>query len=184
MKSAIIPSHTQIKTFNVGGGSQQLSIDNAFLRPIPERVLTAIVKNTAFVGATSTTPFEFRHYMTHFVLYVNGVQYPSEAPAMDCSSSFGVSRAYEALFSSRGIYHDNRRRMITLDMYRKRFYALGFNLTPDREADEAHISLPRHGNVRIEARFKKPPPDPVTCILCAEFLGYIEIDSSRKVRVE
>jgi hypothetical protein len=81
-------THTQIKTFTVGGGAQQLSIDNAFLGPIPERVLTAIVKNTAFVGSNSTNPFEFRHYaMTHFVLYVNGVQCPSEALTMDCSSS-------------------------------------------------------------------------------------------------
>jgi hypothetical protein len=51
-------------------------------------------------------------------------------------------------------------------------------------ADEEHISLPRQGNVRIEARFKKPLPEPVTCILYAEFPGYIEIDSSRNVTVE
>jgi hypothetical protein len=100
----------------VGGGAQQLSIDNAFLGPIPERVLTAIVKNTAFVGATSTNPFEFHHYdMTHFVLYVNGVQCPSEGLTMHCSSSFGVIRAYKTLFSSTGICHDDRGHMITLD---------------------------------------------------------------------
>jgi len=45
--------------------------------------------------------------------------------------------------------------MITLEMYAKSFYLLGFDLTPDREADEEHISLPRQGNVRMEARFKK-----------------------------
>ena len=39
---------------------------------------------------------------------------------------------------------------------------LGFDRTPDREADEEHISLPRQGNVRIEARFKNPLREPVT----------------------
>jgi hypothetical protein len=78
-----------MKTFTVGGRAQQLSIDNAFLGRILERVLIAIVKNTAFVGSNSTNPFEFRHYhMTHFVLYVNGVQRLSEAHTMDCSSPF------------------------------------------------------------------------------------------------
>ena len=38
--------------------------------------------------------------------------------------------------------------------------------------------------MRIEALFKKPLPEPVTCILYAEFLGHIEIDNSRNVTVE
>jgi hypothetical protein len=74
--------------------------------------------------------------------------------------------------------------MITLENFRKGFYILCFHLTLDREADEEHISLPRQGNVRIEARFKKPLPEPVTCIFYAEFPGHIEIDSSRKLTVE
>jgi hypothetical protein len=59
--------------------------------------------------------------------------------------------------------------MITLEMFTKVFYVLGLDLTLDREADEDHIGLPRQGNVRIEAGFKKPLPEPVTCILYAEF---------------
>jgi len=61
---------------------------------------------------------------------------------------------------------------------------LGFYLTPDREADEEHISLPRQGNVRIEERFRKPLPEPVTCILFAEFPGHVEIDNLKNVTVE
>ena len=74
--------------------------------------------------------------------------------------------------------------MITLEMFTKGFYTLGFDLTPDREADEEHISLPRQGNVRIEALFKKPLPEPVTCVLYDEFPGHNEIDYSRYVTVE
>ena len=74
--------------------------------------------------------------------------------------------------------------MITLDMFNKDYYILGFDLTPDWQADEEHISLPRRGNMRIEARSKKPLPEPVTCILYAEFLGHVEIDISRNVAVE
>jgi hypothetical protein len=74
--------------------------------------------------------------------------------------------------------------MITLDILTKGFYILGFGLTPDREADEDHIILPRQGNVRIAALFKKPLPESVTCILYAEFPGNIEIDNSRNVTME
>jgi hypothetical protein len=80
-------THTQIKTFTAGTGAQHVSIDNAFLGPIPERLLRGMVKNSAFVDSTSINLFQFYHYdMTYLVLYVNGVQYSSEALTMDCSS--------------------------------------------------------------------------------------------------
>jgi len=133
-------TYNQIKTFTASSGA--LSI-YAFLGPIPERFLTALVKNTAFVGSASTNPYHFQHYdMTNLVLYVNGVQLPSEPLTIDCSSLIGANRAYETLFSSTGIHHDDRANMITLEMFTKEFYNLDFDLTPDREADEEHISLP------------------------------------------
>ena len=178
-------THTEIKTFTASSGAQQVSIDNAFLGPIPERILLGFVKNTAFVASASTNPFHFHHYdMTSLVLYVNGVQYPSEPLTMDCSSPYGVARAYETFFSSTAIHHDDRAHMITLEMFTRGFYLLGFDLTSDREDDEDHISLPCQGNVRIEARFKKPLPEPVTCILYAEIPGEVENDNPRNVIVE
>ena len=69
-------------------------------------------------------------------------------------------------------------------MFNNGFYVLVFDLTPDKEGDREHISLPRQGNVHIEARFKKPLPEPVTCILYAEFPGTVAIDNSRNVKVE
>ena len=140
---------------------------------MPDRILIVLVKNAAFGGSVSTNPFH--HYdMTKLVLHLNGVQHPSELLTMDCSSPFGATRAYETLFSSTGVHHDDRAHMITLEMFTKGFYILGFDLTPDRQADEKHIILPRQGKVRIEALFKKPLPEPVTCILYAEFPGTLK----------
>jgi hypothetical protein len=73
--------------------------------------------------------------------------------------------------------------MITLDMFTMGFYILRFDFTPEREADVEHISLPRQGNVRIEALFKSHS-ESVTCILYAEFPRHIEIDNSRNVTAE
>ena len=70
--------------------------------------------------------------MTNLVLYVNGVQHPVEPLAMDCSSPFGATRAYETLFSSIGIQHDDSVHMITLEKFTKGLYVLGFDLTNDR----------------------------------------------------
>ena len=64
-------THIQIKTFTAISGAQQISIDNAFLGPIPQRILIALVKNTALVGSASRKAYHFQHYdMTNLVLYV------------------------------------------------------------------------------------------------------------------
>ena len=135
--------YTYIKIFTASSGGQQGSIDNAFHCPIPERILIALVKNTAFVGSASTNSFHFHHYdMSNILLYVSGVQHPTEPLKMDCSSPFGATRAYEMSFSSTGIHHDVLAHMITLEMFTEDLYFPGFNLTPDRKADEEHINIP------------------------------------------
>ena len=103
-----------------------------------------MIKSTAFVVSASTNPFHFHHYdMRNNVIYVNGFQHPSQPLTMDCSSPFGATRANEPFFSSTGIPHDDRAHMITLKMFTKVFCILGFDITPDIESNEGHISLPR-----------------------------------------
>ena len=73
---------------------------------------------------------------------------PSQS-LLHCSSPFAATRAYETLFSSTSIHHDDRAHMITLEIFTKGFHVLGFDITPGEEADEKHICLSRQGYVRI-----------------------------------
>jgi hypothetical protein len=54
--------HTKIKILTPSSGDQQVSINNAFPGPNPEKILISMVKNNAFVGSASTNPFHFHHY--------------------------------------------------------------------------------------------------------------------------
>jgi len=56
-----------------------------------------------------------------------------------------------------------------------------FDLTPDRSALEGHASQPDNGIIRVELRFAKSLPDPVTCLLYLEFENTISIDKLRTV---
>jgi hypothetical protein len=67
--------------------------------------------------------------MTNLVLYVNRAQHPSKPLTVDLSSPFEVTKAYETLFSSTGMHHDDRVHMITLEMFTRGFYIVGFDLT-------------------------------------------------------
>ena len=56
--------------------------------------------------------------------------------------------------------------MISLEMFIHGFYVLRFDPTPDLEADEENIYLPRQGNVRFEARFKTHCRNLLLAFLC------------------
>ena len=62
-------TQTQIKKFTVTYEALQVSIDNAFLGTIPEKIIVVFVKNTTFLFSASTSPFHFHHYgITNLVL--------------------------------------------------------------------------------------------------------------------
>jgi hypothetical protein len=66
-------------------------------------------------------------------------------------------------------------------MYINGYFMLLFDLTPDRPASEEHGSNTDNGNIRVELRFAKPLPDPVTCLFYLEFDNTISIDKLRTV---
>ena len=59
-----------------------------------------------------------------------------------------------------------------------------FDLTPDRAASEGHISLPDHGNIRLELRFDKPLSETIMCLLYLEYGNFVRIDQLRTVSAD
>jgi hypothetical protein len=78
-----------------------------------------MVKNDDFLGTVATNPYNFRHNnLTHFVMYVNGRQVPSEGGlTLDMGHEKTSVMGYRTLFTGSGIHHSNAGLLITHDMY-------------------------------------------------------------------
>ena len=61
---------------------------------------------------------------------------------------------------------------------------LVFESTPDLPASEGHISVPAHGDIRIEMKFGKPLPDPFVFLLYLEYDSAVLIDAMRQVTTD
>jgi hypothetical protein len=97
-------TRVELKTFTYSSGAQSLSIDNAVLGIIPERLLFTMLKNTDFLGSIDSNPYNFRHYnMSNFSLFVNGKQYPNEGLSMDMNHEKSSFLAYNTLKGQRSI---------------------------------------------------------------------------------
>jgi hypothetical protein len=144
-----------------------------------------MMKNTDFLGSMDSNPYNFRHYdMTNFSLFVNGKQYPNEGLSMDMSHEKSSVLAYNTLFEGSGIHHSNAGLQITHDMYINGYLMLFFDLTPDRAASEGHVSPADNGVVRIECKFARPLPEPITCLLYLEYENIVLGDYSRTVSTD
>ena len=172
----------ELKTFTFSSGAQSLSIENAVLGRVPKRLLFTMVKDTDFLDSINTNPYFFRHYdLSYFTQNVNGKQIPTEGLALNMVHEKTSVMGYRTLFEASGIHHSNSGLQITHDMYINGYFMLLFDLTPDRSASEGHTSHPDSGNIRVELKFSKPLPEPITCIFYLEFDNSVRIDYARKV---
>ena len=69
---------------------------------------------------------------------------------------------------------------ISYSDYANGFSLWGFDLSPDLN-DGSHFNVTKHGNLRLELRFKEALTVTINVIVYAEFDNVIEIDSSRNV---
>jgi len=61
--------------------------------------------------------------------------------------------AYNTLFEGSGTLHSNAGLQLTHNLFIAGYFMLLFDLTPDRAALEAHISLLDQGIIRLELQF-------------------------------
>ena len=115
---------------------------------------------------------------------MNGKQIPAEGLTLNTDHEKKSVIAYRTFFEASGIHHSNSGLQITHDMYINGYFMLLFDLTTDRGASEGHTSHPDIGNIRVELKFRKPLPDPITCIVYLEFDNSVRIDYSRNVSTD
>lgn len=161
--------HTEIKTFTVPSGNHSISLDNAIVGKLPNVLLFTIVENEAYTGSKTKNPFNFKHSnLSHFSLYVNGVQVPNQVIETDFAGK-QYTRAYRTLFTGTGIHHSDNGHQISLNAIANGFFLLAFDLTADGAAYDSCRSLLNQGTIRIDARFKEPLTKTMTCLVYAEF---------------
>ena len=68
--------------------------------------------------------------------------------------------------------------------YRQGYTLIGFDVDPTTSPDFRYVGKPREGHTKLEIRFKKGLPAPVTVILYATFPEIMTIDQARNVRLE
>jgi hypothetical protein len=178
-------TRVKLKTFTFSAGPQSLSIDQAVMGRIPNRLFFTVIANKDFLGTIDTNPFRFQHFgLRTFVMYVNGRQVPSKSLTKDPSHEKTTVIGYKTLFQGSGIHHSKSGLQITHDMDISGYVMLLFDRTPFMATSEGHTSPVEGGNIRIELTFKEALKEAITCLLYLEYDNSVRIDSLRTVTTD
>lgn len=171
-----------VKTFTIPANLSTISIDNAVNGILPTSLIFTMVDSENYNGNFKKNPFNFQHFsISQFHLVINGQSVPNYPLEMNFEQS-QFTRAYHTLFSGTGIYH-NCGHQITKDMFKNGYFMLAFNLSPSSGLLHSNCTeLNNQGSIRIEAKFSKPLPKTITCIVYTQYgSSCIELDKYRNV---
>jgi hypothetical protein len=175
----------ELKTFTFASGTQSLSIDNAVLGTLPQRILITMVKNKDFLGSVDSNPYNFKHYkLSNFAMYVNGKQIPNEGLSTNFGHEKTTVMTYSTVFKGSGIHHSNASNQITHDMFVNGYFMVLFDLTPDQAASEGHVSPASNGHIRLDLKFSEAFPEALNCLLYLEYDSSVRIDANRTVFID
>ncbi|KAK3917783.1 hypothetical protein KUF71_007228 [Frankliniella fusca] len=159
-------------------------LQNILLIDCPQRVIIGFVDNHAYNGDYARNPYNFQHFNLNYLqLHVDGQAVPSHPLTPDFSKDLYME-CYNTLFTGTGIHWKDEGNGISWSDYPKGNTLFVFDLSPDMSASEPHWNLQRQGTMRLDLRFAAPLPQPINCVVYAEFQNLIEIDKDRNVIVD
>ena len=177
-------ARTDIRTFNIAEGNFGMNIEDIWQGEVPTRLVVGLVKSQAYNGDYHLNPFHFEHFaVSDMGFFVNGEATPRPAYKLDLESGIYLE-GLNSLYQITGKTMENSDIGITRETYQQGYTLIGFDVDPTTSPDFRYVGKPREGHTKLEIRFKRGLPCPVTVILYATFPEIMTIDQSRNVRLE
>lgn len=183
-QNAIYPyKRINVMSYSISPGSQLVTIDNIVLGRLPDVLLFTTVANANYCAKRSLNPLHLRHFnLKSFVLWINGVQVPSQPIEMDFSDADHpiCARAYDSLIKETQNW--DKSHQINWSAFLSSKFMLAQDLTASKSYQAGTCINPAiHGTVSIELRYDKPLEEAITAIIYTEYSASVEIDKDRNV---
>ena len=157
---------TSLKIVTIPNGQSNIMQDNAYLGKLPKRLTIAFVTDASMSGGYQQNPFNFGHFgLSQLGLNVNGNMVPNRPYTPDFTANRYI-REYMGLHEGLRMLFTNRAIDITYDEFRGGYAIFIFDLTQNKNGDEAPQLT---GTLRIEGKFAAPLTATIQMIMFAEF---------------
>ncbi|MEE8289663.1 MAG: hypothetical protein V3R25_09650, partial [Nitrosomonadaceae bacterium] len=176
----LMVARVQVKTYTFAQGLQNINVRNSITgRDIPNRVVVAMVSNTAYIGSKPLNPFNFKHYnMISADITVDSKSVFGKPLTLDIASG-QYMQAYWTSMSGLGYNFRDDGCYLT----RNEFDNGNFFICADLSStlcNGQYDDPVQSGNLDIDLKFSAALPETVNVIVYMEFSNTISINSSRR----
>lgn len=175
---------SEIRTYNHANDSQVFEAHNIFHNQLPNRVVVALLNQTAFNGSVTKYPFSYKTFnITSIKQLVRGEEYPYRTLELNHDNSSKDLRGYHRFLEATECLTKRKGNMV-----RAEDWGRGKNCTLfvfDNTANglsSSHVLNPvQTGETSIVIRFGQNPGVNLTVLIYGEFENLLEINSNKTV---
>ena len=184
-KKAVYPTtRSEIRTFNHPNDSVYFEANNIFHNQRPNRVIVALLDQTAFNGSETKYAFGYKTFnITSIKQLVQGEEYPYRVLELDHQSSSQDLRGYHQFLQATECLTKRKGNMVRAEGWgrNKGCTLFVFNNAPSESLSSSVLNPPQTGEVKIVIRFGANPGVNLTVLVYGEFENLLEIDGNRTV---
>ena len=184
-KKAVYPTtRTEIRTFNHPGDSVYFEANNIFHNQLPNRVIVALLDQTAFNGSETKYAFGYKtSNITSIKQLVRGEEYPYRILELDNIDSSKDLRGYHQFLQATECLTKRKGNMVRAEDWGrgKGCTLFVFNNAPSEALSSSVLNPPQTGEVKIVIRFGQNPGVNLTILVYGEFENLLEIDGNGTV---
>ena len=173
-----------VRTFPHPTGQQHFECQNPFTGQVPNRLVVALLRQTAFNGTITTNPFAFEKFnLSTIKVLASGEEYPYETLQLNHNNGNKDLAGYHRFLEATGCRARGHGNLVGPGDWGhgKKANLFVFDLTANGLLDSPTLNPRQRGELRLVIDFGADPGANLTVVVYGEFENLMEIDRDRAV---
>ena len=174
----------EIRTYSHPNDNRHFECSNPFHNQLPNRLVVVLMKQAAFNGTITESPFNFGKFnLASIKQLVRGEEYPYETLELEHDGDSKDQRGYYRFLQASGALCRGKGNMVRkVDWgHGKRCNMFVFDNTANGCLDSPVLNPKQSGELRLVIDFGANPGENLTILLYGEFENLLEINENRVV---
>ena len=174
----------EIRTYSHPNDNRHFECNNPFHNQIPNRVVVALMRQTAFNGDITRNPFNFQTFNVSTIKQlIRGEEYPYETLELQHDGASKDQRGYFRFLQATGCLCRRKGNIVLKDNWGrgKRCTLFVFDNTANGCLDSPILNPKQSGELRLVIDFGANPGVNLTIVVYGEFENLMEINGARVV---
>jgi len=170
-----------MRCFNISAGTQVITSENLFRTNLPQYIVVSFITSEAFNGKLNKSCFVFSHFNVQKIRVAADGDSNSfyREVHLDVDNNVTIM-AYNTIYKA--LESPEHGAPFTKEQFLEGDFFVVLELLPSTVANS--LSPQRHGQVKLDLKFKNPLTETITCLVMGVFQSIMTIDKQKNVSMD